>query len=375
MRILSIVWYKVLPAKFGGQKGIACFLHHLAKHAELDCLCSRNNEQTAASGYSVIPELPLSRLQFFNPIVWLKILRRARKKKYDWIILEHPYHAFAGLLARLFTRSKLAVHCHNIEASRFRETGKKGWRLLQLYENFALRRANLVFVKTEADRDYLINRLPVLPEKILLVPYGIDPAEKKTDRHAARFVLKERHGTGEAEKIFLFAGTLDYLPNARAVENIYKKLAPLFQSKMSFVYRIIICGRNQDPRFAYLHSFKDDRVIMAGEVDDINTYFAAADVFINPVETGGGVQTKIIDAVHAGLPVVCFEQMPEGIPPATVAGKLFPAQKKNWEEFANQAAWCCVQPPAPVPAAFYERFSWPVITAKVAAFLKEGTFN
>jgi hypothetical protein len=30
----------------------------------------------------------------------------------------------------------------------------------------------------------------------------------------------------QAQKILLFAGTLDYLPNAKAVENIYKEIAP-----------------------------------------------------------------------------------------------------------------------------------------------------
>lgn len=39
-KILSIVWYKVLPPVFGGQKGIAGFNKHLAKHHPLVCLCS-----------------------------------------------------------------------------------------------------------------------------------------------------------------------------------------------------------------------------------------------------------------------------------------------------------------------------------------------
>jgi glycosyltransferase involved in cell wall biosynthesis len=363
-KILSVVWYKVLPAKYGGQKGIALFNKYLAREVELVCLCSKNNEQTSEVNYKLIPELPVSKTQFLNPFCWYRIISTVKKEKITHVVLEHPYHGIAGWLAKRFHGVKLIVHSHNIEAKRFKETGNRWWRLLAVYEKWVHRQANLNLFKTDDELDYAVTHFDLDKEKCLLTPYGIDPEEKRPDRHAARNIICQRHGILSEEKILLFAGTLDYKPNATAVENIYKEIAPRLVA-VDFQGKIIICGRNKLPSFQYLNHLSHPMVINGGEVEDIENYFAAADVFINPVLSGGGVQTKVIDALSYGCNVVAFKNMQN-----TYGQFLFSANCLDWNDFLKQIENSHAEGLKP-SVHLDEEYNWEKIIKQVVLFLKD----
>jgi polysaccharide biosynthesis protein PslH len=334
-KILSVVWYKVLPAKYGGQKGIALFNKYLAREMELVCLCSKNNEQPGSLNYKLIPELPTGKTQFINPFCWYKIINTVKKEKITHLILEHPYYGIAGWLAKKMCGIKLIVHSHNIEALRFKETGNRWWRLLAVYEKWVHRRANLNLFKTEEELNYAAAHFGLDKEKCHVTLYGIDPEEKRPDRDTARSIIAGRHNIVPPEKILLFAGTLDYKPNGAAVERIYKEIATGLAAK-NFQGKIIICGRNKLPSLQYLNNLSHPMVINTGEVEDIENYFAAADIFINPVLTGGGVQTKVIDALSYGCNVVCFENMTTAIVISLAAERIFICKNNSRDEFVFQ---------------------------------------
>jgi glycosyltransferase involved in cell wall biosynthesis len=48
----------------------------------------------------------------------------------------------------------------------------------------------------------------------------------------------------------------------------------------------------------------NDRVLVTGQVNDVLPYFAAADLAVNPIRTGGGMQVKLLEFLAAGLPTV-----------------------------------------------------------------------
>jgi polysaccharide biosynthesis protein PslH len=367
-KILSVVWYKILPAKYGGQKGIALFNKYLSKEIELVCLCSKNNEQTSEVNYKLIPELPVSKTQFLNPFCWYKIISTVKKEKITHLILEHPYHGIAGWFAKKVYGIKLIVHSHNIEAKRFKEAGNRWWRLLAFYEKWIHRRANLSLFKTEDELSYAVTHFGLEKEKCILTPYGIDPEEKRPDRHAARSIIAERHNVLPTEKILLFAGTLDYKPNATAVENIYKEIAPRL-AVQDFQGKIIICGRNKLPSFQYLNRLNHPTVINTGEVEDIENYFAAADVFINPVLSGGGVQTKVIDALSYGCNVVAFKKMIEKRMSDAESQSLFSADSSDWNDFIEKLERSCNS--AKRAGNFTDLYNWEKIIKQVVLFLKD----
>src|SRR3982750_2806198 len=193
VRILSIVWYKVLPARFGGQKGIAHFNQALGKLYPVVCLCSRNNEPPANLSYTVLPKLPVSKWQFLNPFIQQRIVRIAKKEKPTHIILEHPYHARAAIKACRVTGAKLIVHSHNIESERYRQLNKTGWRILYRHEKNIHQQADLSLFKTEDELKYAVAHFELSPGKCMVMPYGIERSNKP-DKAAARKILAARHG-------------------------------------------------------------------------------------------------------------------------------------------------------------------------------------
>lgn len=361
MKILSIVWFKVLPAKFGGQKGIANFNQQLSRLQPLVCICSADNEPVANIPYKVLPVLPTGKKQLLLPSAWKKIRQAAIQEKATHIILEHPYHGMAAVRTAKATGAKLVIHSHNIESERFRQIGNPWWRLLALYEKWVHRKADLNLFKTEEDKQFAITHFGLAESKCMIIPFGI---EKPVKNNAAAVWIRERHSIPADHKILLFAGTLDYHPNAEAVTSIYEQLAPALSAK-KFPCSIIICGRNKEAAFQYLKSYHHPAVIMAAEVDDIDNYFAAADVFINPVRSGGGIQTKNLDALAFDLNIVCFDHLLQGIPASLCVDKLFTTTAGNWNEFTN----CIIaasQRSTTTPAAFFDYFNWETITKKAA---------
>lgn len=366
--VLSLVWFKVFPPQFGGQKGIALFLKHLSAHFQVDCLCSGNNAAGTHSGCKVYPQLPVSKLQFFNPVVWLKVRRWTKKSNYNFVILEQPYYGLLGAyLKRLgFT---IIIHTHNIESMRFKAIGKKAWPLLFYYERWCLQQAHSVVFKSEQDKAFAKEKYSVKEENSYVLPYGVENAQP-FDRTLSRRFLQAQHGIPENHKVLLFAGTLDYHPNAQAVEFIYEMEPEL--RKILSNYTIIICGRNCFPDFEYLNRLENPHIVKAGFVNEIDHYFAGADIFINPVKNFHGVQTKLFDALSYNLNVVCFSVIAKELP-AYLGTKIFTPQAYTEDAFARQVVSASEQS-TPTPEAFFRQFCWSALVAKFAQHLK-SRFN
>lgn len=363
MHILSVVWFKVLPPKYGGQKGTALFNRHLSTHVGLTCICSKNNEPGDETGYTVLPSLPNSKLQFFNPFCWFRITLKAKKIKADAIILEYPYHAIAGILAKKLLNITYILHEHNIEFARFKHLGKWWWKLLFYYEQWACQHADLIFFKTKEDVSTAVALFGLNAKKCCVVPYGIEkykPPKKETIRQQLQL-------TG-SEKIILFAGTLDYKPNAEAVVHIFRKLVPELE-KSNELFKILICGRLKKKAFQYLKELKHPHVLFLGEVENIEPYYSISDVFINPVLYTGGVQTKIIEALAFHVAVVAFHPALAGIETALAASKIFAVENEDWQAFA-----CAVQKSFTVkekiPQPFFDYYNWNRIAAAAWKKLK-----
>ena len=53
-----------------------------------------------------------------------------------------------------------------------------------------------------------------------------------------------------------------------------------------------------------LKDYADKNIIYAGFVDDITLFYKAADMLINPVIDGGGIKTKLVEALGYNMNVV-----------------------------------------------------------------------
>ena len=242
--------------------------------------------------------------------------------------------------------------------------GKWWWPFLKKYEKWVHRKADLNLFKTTEDQQTAIKEFGLNAGQCMVIPYGI---ERPVMNENATQLVRERHKINSREKILLFAGTLDYLPNAEAVRHIYENLVPAL-SHTSLPYRIIICGRNEE--YKLLNKLSHPAIINAGMVTDIENYFQAADVFINPVMTGGGIQTKNIEAISCHCPVVCFDNMTAGIPAEVCGTKLLLADMNNWDKFTQRITEA-VHHKEETPNVFFGYFNWDTILKPLVKRIKE----
>jgi glycosyltransferase involved in cell wall biosynthesis len=364
--ILSVVWYQVHPDRFGGQKGIAQFNRHLAKHHGLTCLCSADNDPTDA-GYSLRPGLPTGRWQFLAPANTLRIWRACRAVSATHLLVEHPQYGPPAALVSRWLGIPLVVHAHNIEAEVLRTTGGRGWRLAALWEGLALRLADLVFFKTEEDRDLAVRRYRVDPGRTHIVPFGLlrAMAPGAAERSAARRALAARHGLGAGERLLYFGGTLDYGPNAEVLRWMIAELLPEIRRRTVEPFRLLVTGRLRKEAFRWLEGLSDPSCLFAGDVSDTEELMLGADLLVNPVRSGGGIKVKNMEALGAGLGVVTTGHGARGIDRAAAGGKLVVVEADDVSAFADAVIghW---SDGAPTPAPFYDRYHWPNIVAAAA---------
>ncbi|HMJ45943.1 MAG TPA: glycosyltransferase [Ferruginibacter sp.] len=370
-RILSLVSYKFLPPDMGGQKGIAFFNRYLSRHTELSCVTIKENSQVNTEDYPIKNILSNSRLRYINLFYFFSLSRIIRENKITHLILEHPYFGWLGLLLKWFCKIKLVVHSHNIESQRFKTMGKWWWGILWHYEKFTHRNADLNFFIHDSDLEYAIENFNLDPNECITITYGFEHSRIPGDeeKSAARKIICNTHHIPGTEKILLFNGTLGYKPNLEAVDSILEKINPLLLKEKDLAYKIIICGNKLPAEYNGLTGFKDKNIIYAGFVDDINLYFKGADIFINPVVDGGGIKTKLVEALGYNLSVISAQSGAIGIPAAVTGHKMKVIADGDWPAFARQII--LLDSRVQTPAEFFDHFYWGNIAAKAAAILNK----
>ncbi len=350
---LSIVWYRVLPPVYGGQKGIAFFNEYLGRKVSLTCICSRNNIPEEKLSYEVLNKLPSSKLQFQDPSVRKRILSLVKERKFSHVIIEHPYHAWLGNHKEKL-QFRFIVHAHNIEHLRMRSRGKLWWPLIKTTERKAFSLADHILFKTTTDRDKAITLFNIPPGKCIIVPYGITLNEQPALDETALKQLRNKYGLSRDEKMILFAASPGYEPNDKALDDIQKHILPLLVEK-KFTFRLFICGALGQKRIQQLNSTRN--VIATGFVSDIAPFLQAADVFINPVTTGSGIQTKNIEAIAQGCNVVTTAFAGAGLPDYLADKNLLVSDDSNWDEFTENIIKAC-SIKNPIPKQFYDDYNW-----------------
>ncbi len=371
--VLSIVSYKIFPAKFGGQKTIASFNEYFSRYHNLYCVTVEDNLPGYAP-YRIFNIIKNRPLRYINPYYFLVIKNIIRQHDISHVIVEHPYYGWLGLLLKRFCKIKLIVHSHNIEAERFRATGRWWWKILWHYEKYIHTHADFTFCITENDRQYFLTRYKINAGKASVITYGIpwDEAPALSEGEDARRVLQEKYSL-KNEAVYLFNGALDYKPNLDALKNIVEKINPMYQ-EAKIAYKIIICGKNLPTEMDSLKQFTDKNIIYAGFVDDISVYFKGADVFINPVNEGGGIKTKLVEALANNMNAVSTFNGAIGVDKKICNGKLLLCENTNWSAFAEKMKEA-VEINTSINNDFFSFFYWDYIAKKAAGIIDTITHS
>jgi glycosyltransferase involved in cell wall biosynthesis len=161
------------------------------------------------------------------------------------------------------------------------------------------------------DRDYLLNQDNSL--NLSVVPMGVDlkyfqplkvnndsNREDVTEKQNMTLTVQEDFADDRSKNL-LFTGTMNYFPNSDAVIYFCNNVFPLIQKRYPDATFYIV-GNHPTEQIRRLSDQKG--VVVTGYVPDIRPYFEKASVFVAPLRAGSGIQTKNLEAMAMGIPIV-----------------------------------------------------------------------
>ena len=137
------------------------------------------------------------------------------------------------------------------------------------------------------DRDYLLKQDDSL--NLSIVPMGVD------------LEYFQPNPTTQSAPLMLFTGTMNYFPNADAAIYFCNEIFPRIRESHPDAQFYIVGNRPSD-QVKRLET--QEGVVVTGYVPDVRPYFEKASVFVAPLRAGSGIQTKNLEAMAMGVPVV-----------------------------------------------------------------------
>ncbi|HEX4824872.1 MAG TPA: glycosyltransferase [Candidatus Polarisedimenticolaceae bacterium] len=137
---------------------------------------------------------------------------------------------------------------------------------------------------------------------VVVVPNGVD-----VDYFAPRHVDRQNRTPS-----LVFVGGLNWYPNSRAVRWFLDEIYPRIRARVPACVLTVV---GKDPPADIARAAEAiGAVRLTGEVDDIRPFVSESDVYVCPMQDGGGTRLKILDALAQGKPLVATRMAVEGIP-------------------------------------------------------------
>jgi glycosyltransferase involved in cell wall biosynthesis len=169
---------------------------------------------------------------------------------------------------------------------------------LRRLEARVCRRADRVICVSEQDAVALRALVPACEP--IVVPNGVD-----VDHYVP---VGDQAASGAA--CLVFTGTMDFRPNADAVEWFVDEILPRIRSVRPDA-EFLAVGQRPGPRLLRRHGRAG--VTVTGAVDDVRPFLARASVVVAPLRFGGGTRVKLLEAMACARPIVATGLAAEGL--------------------------------------------------------------
>lgn len=387
-RVVVLNHFPVWPAQSGGQQAVLGLAAELAAHWPVELVWT---ERKTARSMAV--EVAGRRLQATAvPNRWLQrqagrwlrrplgrvdtevaslllcagnraLLRHLRGALQDGdvLLLAHPWLWPAVQRLRRERRVRLVFDAHNIEHEMKRQVladtplARRVIERVRQAEAQLVQHSDLVLACTRRDADALA---------ALAGPGGLDAARllvgsKGIAPSAAADAMAAARAARPAGRCALFIGA-DHPPNNEAARWILQVLAPACPD-----WRFVVAGACGPAAGAAV----PPNARVTGRVDDLGPLLAEADVALNPIVAGSGINMKLFEYLQHGLPVLSTPFGARGFEGLAATG-LLTAERDAFAATlgtlaADGAALARLR--AEGPRCVHAHFEWPVVGARVAA--------
>jgi glycosyltransferase involved in cell wall biosynthesis len=229
----------------------------------------------------------------------------------DFLFVGPQVNPTAMMLAHVDRPTRLVLASYDVEAIRMARLGvdRRG-RLGRLAGRLEARRAvcferdNLalfdgIIAVSELDKQRFVELYGVPSERVLVVPNAVDPDY---------FAFTQRQPG--ATKAVLLTANLGDSPNHEAALRLVDRIMPLVRRRHPEAVAWIV---GQNPPDDLLARHGGAGVVVTGNVEDVRPFLATAAVSCVPLLAGSGTNDKVLEALCAGVPVVCSPLGAEGL--------------------------------------------------------------
>ena len=324
-RLLHVAPFSVVPPRYGGPIRVYNLNREAAREFEVDEFAQQ--AQRADLRFTVRPLVkvvgehyreyasrdPISIALFAATSLWLECppfwqswrLRRGapawlrdRVEAADLLVVEHPWQ-FDWVAGANRGRKPLVLVSENVEADLSRPGSIRAPRSVAAriaaaiadQERLACSRATHVIAVSDSDAARLRELYGLAPEKLSVVPNGVDCERFRPVTDSERSERKRELGLGEGP-VVVFTGS-GHPPNVAAARRVLEWAEGWPDPAVQFLVAGSV-GRSL-PR--------SGRARVTGSVPDTLPYLQAADVALNHVTEGGGTNLKQLEYMAMGLPV------------------------------------------------------------------------
>lgn len=333
MKILVLMSNYPFPPRTGSSIVAFNTLKFLSRHHCVSLICLRGaNELSYPAEYvehvEVIPQRNLSRLTkwiryFFNILLGVppsvsacgskvmkeKVDDQIKIVEFDAVLL-FELSAIQYCPATCF--HKLIVNIEDPQSIKlYRMSELPVWslwqktkllasaRLTSFYENRVLHKIAKVLLLSEADIHDMSNQISL--NNLSHFTYGVDL------KNISEIVKHE-----DREKVIIFTGNMYHPPNVDGALFFINDIFPIIIQTHP-TSKLLIVGSKPDSRIFEASAKYGKQIEITGGVSDIAVYIRRATVSVCPVRLRIGVQTKILEALSWGTPVVTTSAGNRGI--------------------------------------------------------------
>jgi polysaccharide biosynthesis protein PslH len=240
-----------------------------------------------------LTSLPFQTLYFCDPHLRRQVLTLLRAQRFDLLHVQMvrmapvAHNLDAQIPMVLDFIDALSVNmAHRARRGFTPQALVAGWesQRIQSYERRLVQRYDQLVISSPLDRKAIgeFNNLHVVPNGVDLEVYP--------------FVRD-----GRETATLVFTGTMWYFPNVDAASWFVTSVLPLVCRQVSET-RILVVGTRPAPAVQRLAC--PPHVIVTGHVPSVQDYLARATIAVAPMQSGSGMQFKVIEAMASGAPVV-----------------------------------------------------------------------
>ncbi len=224
----------------------------------------------------------------------------------DYVLLSRPHVANDFVTAiRRFSGAKLLYYGHDLHHARmlneFQVTGdnalEKRARAMRELEESIWRQVDAVYYPSAEETSVVAQACPHGVARTV-PPYFFDEQSGPTPGPAGR-------------KGILFVAGFGHPPNVDAAEWLVRDIMPLVRREIPDAHLWLV-GSNPTPAVQQLAS---ESITVTGYVSDgaLSEFYRTARVAIVPLRFGAGVKSKVIEAMHNGIPLVTTPTGAQGV--------------------------------------------------------------